>query len=246
MRLFVDYNYPDCDPGNSSSAESSDGNSSAYMTSHANNATMSNGRVNRGTSEPPVDYHARTGLRKSGCPFKVSGIVMGSQENLAASDDEQANDRYAIFGKRIRRSITPVRTAPYQPIKSASNLPRSSTNENQPSTNTSNNDELIFSTPFGTTQSNNSIIKHSSKTGRNSGVGNWVNSRNNQFSSISNEINNNQARTSTSSGQMVFNNQIENANVNTNISSKSLTTSENQMSSSINVEKTIYLDQNTH
>ena len=87
----MDYNYPDCDPGNSSSAESSEGNSSAYVTNNNNIATMSSCRVSRGTSEPPADYHARTGLRKSGCPFKVSGIVMGSQENLASSDDEKSN-----------------------------------------------------------------------------------------------------------------------------------------------------------
>ena len=100
----MDYNYPDCDPGNSSSAESSEGNSSAYVTNNNNIATMSSCRVSRGTSEPPADYHARTGLRKSGCPFKVSGIVMGSQENLASSDDEKSNDPYAIFGRRIRES----------------------------------------------------------------------------------------------------------------------------------------------
>ena len=92
MRLFVDYNHQEFDPGNLSSAESSDGNSSTYASNHPSN-TMSNSRVARGNSEPPVDYHARTGLRKSGCPFKVSGIVMGSQENLASSDDEKSTQK---------------------------------------------------------------------------------------------------------------------------------------------------------
>ena len=128
MKLFVDYNYQDCDPGNSSSAESSDGNSSTFASTNYKN--MSNSRVIRGNSEPPVDYHSKTGLKKSGCPIKVAGITMGSQENLALSDDERANDPYSIFGKRLRRSITPIRMVTKQEEKN-STLPRSNKSENR-------------------------------------------------------------------------------------------------------------------
>ena len=244
MRLFVDYNHPDCDPGNSSSAESSDGNSSAYVTNNNNTTTMSSSRVSRGTSEPPADYHARTGLRKSGCPFKVSGIVMGSQENLASSDDEKVNDPYAIFGRRIRRSITPVRTAPYQPIKNAATLTRSTTTENEKSSKTSNNDELMFSTPFGTTQNNNSIGKNSYKTGRKADLSHRGNPRNNQSSGIFDRKNDDQNQTYSSSGQTVTNNQMQQKNWETKSSLISSSNLKNQSGSSIDVEKTIYLDKN--
>ena len=245
MRLFVDYNYPDCDPGNSSSAESSEGNSSAYVTNSNNIATMSSCRVSRGTSEPPADYHARTGLRKSGCPFKVSGIVMGSQENLASSDDEKSNDPYAIFGRRIRRSITPVRTAPYQPIKNAGTFTRSTTKDNEESSKTSNNDELMFSTPFGTTQNNNSVGKHSYKTGRKADLSHWGNPRNNQSSGIFDRNNDDQYQTYSSYGQTVTNIQMQQKNEETKSSWISPPSLNHQSVSSIDVEKTIYLDENT-
>ena len=210
MRLFVDYNYQDCDPGNSSSAESSDGNSTAYVPNYNHPTTMSSGRVTRGTSEPPVDYHARTGLRKSGCPFKVSGIVMGSQENLASSDDEKGNDPYSIFGKRLRRSITPVRTASYQSAKNTSTLPRPNTDQNTP--NTSNNEDMIFSTPFGTTQNNNSKFK----TGIKSDLSHWGNPRHNPSSSISNKNRHEHVQSLVSADQSLISEQMENSKTDLN------------------------------
>ena len=170
MRLFVDYNHQECDPGNLSSAESSDGNSSAYVSNHTSNI-MSNSRVARGNSEPPVDYHARTGLRKSGCPFKVSGIVMGSQENLASSDDEKStsSELQTVFGKRLRRSITPMR----QPSKDDGKnytLPRTNIADKN---NQSSIEDVPFSTPFGSTQKGRGTSRHAFKTGKKPDVGQW-------------------------------------------------------------------------
>ena len=176
MRLFVDYNHQECDPGNLSSAESSDGNSSTYVSNHPSN-TMSNSRVARGNSEPPVDYHARTGLRKSGCPFKVSGIVMGSQENLASSDDEKStsSELQTVFGKRLRRSITPMR----QPSKDDGKnytLPRANIADKN---NQSSIEDVPFSTPFGSTQKGRGTSRHAFKGGRKPDVGQWGQPRNN-------------------------------------------------------------------
>ena len=176
MRLFVDYNHQECDPGNLSSAESSDGNSSAYLSNHPSN-TMSNSRVVRGNSEPPVDYHARTGLRKSGCPFKVGGIVMGSQENLASSDDEKStsSELQTVFGKRLRRSITPMR----QPSKDDGKnytLPRANIADKN---SQSSIEDVPFSTPFGSTQKGRGASRHAFKAVRKPDVGQWGQPRNN-------------------------------------------------------------------
>ena len=113
MKLFVDNTYQEFDPGCSSSAESSsssdDNTYRLFM-----NSKMSAPRVLRGSSEPPIDYHVKTGLKKSCHPIKLAGVTMGSQENLVLSDDEgsKGDNPYSVFGKRLRRSVTPLRTLP--------------------------------------------------------------------------------------------------------------------------------------
>ncbi len=61
----------------------------------------------RGNSEPPGEnsYNETNGLRRSRNPIKVSGITMGSQENLAGNDELSS-----VFARRRRRrSATPVK-----------------------------------------------------------------------------------------------------------------------------------------
>ena len=245
MRLFVDNNYQDCDPGNSSSAESSDGNNSCRLTTN-NPKTMSSPRIIRGTSEPPVDYHARTGLRQSGCPFKVSGIVMGSQKNLAASSDDEkssSNDPYSIFGRRLRRSITPVRISTRSDVQN-STLPRSNNFEKQTNLNAVGYDgNVAFSTPFGTTQNSKGVGKHPFKGQRKSDVGQWGTPRYVQNSTSHTDTN-------TSEETQIFSKSMESSRIEkeliqTSNDIKSFVESCNRdheaRSSTTNVEKTIFL-----
>ena len=171
----------DCDPGNSSSAESSTSitdyniNGTITMTASANNDLVNNKRASflRGTSEPPpmhsTNYHEKTGLKRCGFPIKVAGITMGSQENLAADssgDDEskQSHDNFSIFGKRLRRSITPLRVPPITIANS--------TTQPGAAYGFSNEDE-IFSTPFGSTASKQETAKGIFQGSRKSDIGQW-------------------------------------------------------------------------
>ena len=106
----------------------------------------------RGSSEPPDQspYNEINGLRRSRNPIKVSGITMGSQENLAANDELSS-----VFARRRRRrSATPVKIGG---IVMGDGL----------------EDDSEASTPFGGGGANKRNSYHPGMNRKNSNIGMW-------------------------------------------------------------------------
>ena len=110
----------------------------------------------RGNSEPPGEnsYNEINGLRRSRNPIKVSGITMGSQENLAGNDELSS-----VFARRRRRrSATPVKIGG---IVMGDGLEE----------DYATSDAAITNAPFGVQNKRNSY--HPGMNRKNSSVGMW-------------------------------------------------------------------------
>ena len=123
----------------------------------------------RGMSEPPEaeETNMKTGLR-GGFPIKINGQALGSQDNL-----QEFGQSMDIFGPRIRSRQSSV--TPQEQENELQQGRRRSLRGTTPVkiagmefTTNSGKEELLFSTPFGTTQAGAGQIKKGGIMGKRS------------------------------------------------------------------------------